>query len=462
MTLDMELTNQEVKRGLRISVVEGSFANLHTVLTGGIFLTGLAVYLGATDLEIGLLSSIPAFLTPVGFIAAILVSWVGHRKGITVLTSGIGRALFFVPGVVVLLGFKMRVESLIVLVSFYNALLVIAGNTWTSWMADLVPISRRGRYFGTRNTILGLVGMVSSTAGTFFLDFMKGRGLEVQGFGWAFLAGGLASSIAAVLLSFQPHVDVKPYPIPILHMFTSPFKNSRFRRFIVFVAFWSFVAPIAGPFYLVHMIKNLHMSYALINVYSILGGISGLVFQWLWGKAIDRLHARPVLEINIIGVGFMPALWLFVRPDFLLPIWLDSFFSGIFWTGVGAAFFNLLLHLSNEARSKESYIAVYTATTGLLSALSTFVGGLVASALGKFEFHFAGQTFVNYHVLFLGASVLRFSSLIFFAFVEQPEAETTRNALAAMGDYAKRRLNKSKKLFNNVFSKKNGRENNKR
>jgi predicted MFS family arabinose efflux permease len=196
------------------------------------------------------------------------------------------------------------------------------------------------------------------------------------------------------------------------------------------------------------------MSYSLINVYSILGGISGLAFQWLWGKAIDRLHAKPVLEINIIGVGFMPALWLFVRPDFLLPIWLDAFFSGIFWTGVGAAFFNLLLGLSSEAQSKESCIAVYTATTGLLNALSTFIGGLVANALGKFEFHFAGQTFVNYHVLFLGASVLRFSSLIFFAFVEQPEAESTRNALAAFGDYARRNLEKGGKSLQKVFKSK--------
>ncbi len=450
----MQLSDQDVKRGLRISVVEGSLANLHAVLTGGVFLTGLAVYLGASDIEIGLLSSIPAFLTPAGFIAAILVSWIGHRKGITVFSSGLGRALFLVPGIVVLLGYKMRVESLILLVSFYNALLVIAGNTWTSWMADLVPITRRGRYFGTRNTILGLVGMVASTAGTYFLDFMKAKGLEVQGFGWAFLAAGLFSTCAAVLLTQQPHIKVMPYPIPLGHMFTSPFRNVRFRRFILFVAFWSFVAPIAGPFYLVHMIKNLHMSYSLINVYSILGGISGLLFQWLWGKAIDRLHAKPVLEINIIGVGFMPALWLFVRPDFLLPIWLDSFFSGIFWTGVGAAFFNLLLGLSSETRSKESYIAVYTATTGLLNALSTFVGGLVANALGKFEFHFLGQTFVNYHVLFLGASVLRFSSLILFAFVEQPEAETTRNALAAMGDYARRNVEKGSQSLRKVFESK--------
>jgi MFS family permease len=452
----MQLSEQDVKRGLRISVVEGSLANLHAVLTGGVFLTGLAVYLGATDIEIGLLSSIPAFLAPAGFIAAILVSWIGHRKPITIFSSGLGRALFLVPGIVVLLGYKMRVESLILLVSFYNALLVIAGNTWTSWMADLVPITRRGRYFGTRNTILGLVGMVASTAGTYFLDSMKARGLEVQGFGWAFLAAGFFSTCAAVLLTRQPHIKVMPYPVPILHMFTSPFRNVRFRRFILFVAFWSFVAPIAGPFYLVHMLKNLHMSYSLINVYSILGGISGLAFQWLWGKAIDRLHAKPVLEINIIGVGFMPALWLFVRPDFLLPIWLDSFFSGIFWTGVGAAFFNLLLHLSHEARSKESYIAVYTATTGILNALSTFVGGLIANALGKFEFHFAGQTFVNYHVLFFGASVLRFSSLILFAFVEQPEAETTRNALAAMGDYAKRNITKSGESLKKAFKPRKG------
>ena len=106
MENNSQITQDKIKQGLRISTFEGSFAQIHITLTGGMFLTGFALYLGATPFHIGLLAAIPAFLTSFGFVSAYLTNRLTERKNLTVLTSGIGRGLFFIPVVLLLLNVK--------------------------------------------------------------------------------------------------------------------------------------------------------------------------------------------------------------------------------------------------------------------------------------------------------------------------------------------------------------------
>ncbi|MFB0509862.1 MAG: MFS transporter, partial [bacterium] len=84
----MKINDSKIKYGLRISVIEGSFAQIHINLTGGMFLTGFALYLGANVFQIGLLAAIPALLTSFGFLSGILVNRLKARKRPVVLSSG--------------------------------------------------------------------------------------------------------------------------------------------------------------------------------------------------------------------------------------------------------------------------------------------------------------------------------------------------------------------------------------
>ena len=40
--------------------------------------------------------------------------------------------------------------------------MTIAGTVWTSWITDLVPEERRGRFFGLRNAIHGILGVTAA------------------------------------------------------------------------------------------------------------------------------------------------------------------------------------------------------------------------------------------------------------------------------------------------------------
>ena len=63
-------------------VIEGTFSAVMASLTGGIFLTGFALLLGASKSMIGLLTALPSLATVVQFAGAFLVERSGRNKGL--------------------------------------------------------------------------------------------------------------------------------------------------------------------------------------------------------------------------------------------------------------------------------------------------------------------------------------------------------------------------------------------
>jgi MFS family permease len=472
MENESEITQKKVKLGLRVSIFEGIFANIHITLTGGMFLTGLALYLGATPFHIGLLSAIPALLTSFSFISVFLINRLSERKTLTVLTSGLGRGLFFIPAIFLLLNAKLSLSYFLIIIGVFNASLTIANNAWLSWMSDLVPKETRGRYFGIRNTAMGLIGMIVSFSGAKLLDYFKSNGQNSLGFGIIFGIASVASTIAMILLTRQPEIIIDHQIASLRERQTSeatsnnlsilkrsswnkiiftPLKDKNFRKFLRFVSFWYITSSLASPFYIVFMLQNLKMRYSVVAIYSIIAGIMTFIFQPLWGRAIDRFKSKPILFINFIGVAFLPLLWIFPNPNFLYPIWLDAFFTGILWSGVNLSVFNIVFSLSDNEELKESYYAIFAAVTGICGFISSIVGGYLAFLLHSFHFQIFGLNIVNYQLFFIFAGLSRFVALFFLKGVSEAKASSPGYVLGIITDYGVRRLNYGKEFIFNFI-----------
>ncbi len=447
----MNLNEDRRKYGLKISVVEGVFANIHITLTGGVFLTGFVLYLGANAFEIGLLAAIPALFASFSLVSAFLINRLEERRKLTIWTAGIGRALFFIPVLLMILKYKIHLGYFLLLIGVFNGLLTIAGNAWTSWMSDLVPKEIRGRYFGIRNTIVGLMGMGISFLGAILLDYFKKTDKTIQGFELIFTIAVIASAIATYLLTQQPKISISRQRTEWKTILAAPFRDANYRKFLFFIGFWYLTAGVAGPFYLVFMLQNLQLSYKSVALYGILAGALGIIFQLLWGLAIDKFRSKPVLTMNFFLVGFLPLLWLFPTKQFLLPVWLDAVFTGIFWSGVNLSVFNIVLSLSDNDQIKESYFAIFATITGIAGFASSILGGYIANLLRNFKLVIFGHEYINYHLLFVFAAVTRFISLFFLKEVTEPKAYPTLYALEVMGDYAVRRLSYGKELILNTL-----------
>jgi MFS family permease len=442
------LAPAEVSRGLRISVVEGAFATGHVALTGGMFLTGLALFLGANSFQIGLLAAIPALVSVFGFAAGFLVRRAGARKGLAVWTSGIGRAAFIVLVPLLLLKLRFGLGPFFAVILAYNVLLVTANTTWNSWMSDLVPEDRRGRFFGLRNAVLGGIAMVLTYVGGRGLDWFKtfDEGLG-YGVAYALAVGfGIASTL---ILARQPEPPLVPRPrVPLRERLFGPLQNEpQFRRLVVFLAVWFLTSTMASPFYIVHMIQNLKFSFASIGIYAAIGGTVGILFQLYWGWVVDRFGPKPVTLVSFGLVGLCPILWLFATETFRAPIWMDGLVNGIGWTGANLGLINLVFALGDNPVRKESYFALFSVVVGLATFIASLAGGALAQLLAGLRFELLGRTFINHHVLFLISGVARFACLPLIARIQERRSRTVVRTVQVLGAFAVNRLNYGKGVF---------------
>ena len=80
--------------GLRLSVVEGCFAMLPQTFTGGVFLSGFALLLGANAWQMGLIMAIPTLGQWMQLLAATWIARGADRRAMTVWCASISRYLW--------------------------------------------------------------------------------------------------------------------------------------------------------------------------------------------------------------------------------------------------------------------------------------------------------------------------------------------------------------------------------
>lgn len=95
--------------------------------------------------------------------------------------------------------------------------------------------------------------------------------------------------------------------MPILSLVTYPFRAVDFRRYMMFWAAWSFAVNVAGPFFNVYMLEDLHLGYLRLSLYSqLLSTTATVLFVRVWGRLADALGGKPVMTVCCAGAASIP------------------------------------------------------------------------------------------------------------------------------------------------------------
>ncbi|MFL5801561.1 MAG: MFS transporter [Roseiflexaceae bacterium] len=414
---DATLAPSAVRRGLRLSIVEGALSNIHVSITTSAFLTGLALLLGASDFELGLIGALPFVGQLFQFVGAYLEERLGQRRRLVVLTTGISRSLWALAAALPFLGRlgAARLTIFLLVLALAQALLGIGINAWTSWMSDLVPPRQRGSYFGVRNTVASVTAMASTWLAGHVLDHYQGAGDPAVGYALAFGVAVVAAIAGAVVLARQPE---PPMPsrrrVPFSALFSAPLRHQRFRALILTATGWALATGIASPFFNVYGIQTLKLSFATLALFGVATSAITLITQPFVGRLQDRYGDRRVLIGSVIGVILLPWGWVLSTPTFLLPLWITQICAGIFWPGITQGLLNLVMDRA-PSEGRGAYVAAYGAGTGVGTFFASLIGGLIATGLGATVLQVGPLALNHYAILFVLSSVGRAAMALAFA-----------------------------------------------
>lgn len=423
-------TRTRLRRSLRACTAEGLVAEVVAACAGGAVLTGWAMHLGASALVTGLVVALPQMAQLLQIPAAWSTALFGHRRACVALVS----ASRLVPLPLALLPFLplggATARAVLVGVSAVAAILgVLGNNAWVSWMSELVPRRIRGRYFGRRTALCTVGGALASGATGILLDWARPRGLT--GAALAALqvlacAGGVLTA-ALMLRQHDPAAGDDPRPLR-LRQVAVPLRDPSVRGLLVYLLGWNLAVGVAGSFFSLHMLQNLHMGFALVALHGAGLAAARVLAAPLWGRLIDRLGARPVLITCAFGISTIPLIWLFPTPTRLWPLIFDAVMAGVLWGGHNLAAFALPLTVTPR-RGRPFYLAAFAATAGFAFSAATAAGGALAGLLPA-RAVVLGRPMVSLQWLFALSALLRFGAAFLSLRIHEPHAAGVTDLLA--------------------------------
>lgn len=391
-----------VKQNLRWFWYDGLFSSA----SDNIILTYLVLFLlalGATRAQIGLLSSFSnlaaaLFLLP----GAFLVERFGFRKWIVVIFGGgIARlAVLVIALLPMILGGNALIWTAIGLSVAREAFLNLVFPAWMSISGEMVPLEGRGRYFGSRNFIMGLAGMVVVLLiGEWITRSQQPFGYQVS-LGVAFLIGMLGTySFARLNDPFRQHGKSNSASLAPSELLREMKQNQPFLVFCVSAALWNFSINIAGPFYNVFMVEDLQATATMVGIASIFTSLFTLLVQRRSGELIDRWGPRRVQIISMLLIPLVPFVWVFIRT--MWEVYLANILAGILWGVFGLASFTVLLSLTSEAQ-RARLSALYQILVTISLAGGAAFGSWVIMQWG-------------YQGVFIGSAIGRMVAALIFA-----------------------------------------------
>ncbi|MGF1934268.1 MAG: MFS transporter [Nostoc sp. ChiQUE02] len=441
-TLSPPISKDAIRTSLRASTVDGVFAAVFSIGTGGILLGNFLVELDATPVIFGMVSSIPMVVNLFQPMGAYLSERSTSRFLYSLCTYGIARLLWLIL-VIGIVSFnvgglnsnQLVILSLLILVCSHF-LGGLGAASWLSWIAMLVPRQLRGRYFGLRNSIANLTELVSLPIAGLAVSHWYGG--SIQGYGVILLLGIFFGIVSLGCQYFQ--VDINPQlqntyyanssqtteiqsdsvlnepdeiseaislpqmPTPPKQIDSSIWKNSNFLVFLLYFGSWTFAVNLSAPFFNLYLLDTLNLDVSWVTFYNSLRAGAHMLMLIVWGRLADKIGNRPILISTGILIAVIPWLWLKMGSSPLdLWLWLPllHIFIGANWGGVDLCNNNLQIEIA-PVKNQSIYFATAAAVAGASGALGATIGGFIAQFAGSF----------GIAEVFVVSGILRLASLV--------------------------------------------------
>jgi MFS family permease len=388
LTPTTQLTEEQVNGGMRLVTKDGLAVETMVVLTGGTFLTALALKLGASNFQIGLLAALPTLTNIFQLFAIWLAQRYNNRRVITLVCTALARCPLIVIGLMpFVFSAGTTIHTLIFLLFFHYLFGSLAGATWNSWMKDLLPVEKLGNFFAHRTRLTQILNVLLSLAVSLLIDFVKTHypAYETIALTALFLAGSVAGLSSLFLLMRTPEPLAHVQSANILRQYVLPLRDINFRRLLLFNGGWIFAINLATPFLTVYMLKTIGLSVFMVTIFAIVAQLSGIMFVRIWGRYSDKYSNKNVILIcaPLYIAGML--IWAFTAVSSSIHFTITLLTVINILTGVATSGINLSLNNLGIKLAPSGHAMVYLSAKNMLiavcSAAAPLLGGLIADSL---------------------------------------------------------------------------------
>jgi MFS family permease len=341
------------------------------------YLSAFGLLLHASAFQIGLLSALPQL---VGTWAQLLSVKAFHRfqhRKTAILAGSIGQAAMWLPLLAMPLLFPEQGPWLLIACAVaYFVMSHFAVPAANSLIADLVDPDRRGAYFGRRLTIMALTSFSALCTAGLLLQVAKASGHPWLGFAGIFAVAAVARLVSAGYLA---RIDEAAAPARCeahfrLLQFLRQERGSSFQRFLVFSGLMHVSVLIAGPYFVMYLLRDLHFTYLEYGMWLAAGVLGQFVSLKRWGACGDRFGNKRILMINGFAVPFLPMCYLL--GDSLPYLLAVNFMGGVIWAGLSLSLQN---YVFDAVRPQDRAKGV--ALWNTVNAVGWFAGAMLGSWL---------------------------------------------------------------------------------
>ena len=348
--------------------------------SGEQYLSAFALLLGASPFQLSVLSALPQLIGTGAQLASVkLLRWFPDRKAL-IRAGTAGQALSWLPILLLPLLFSDSGPLLLILgTTLYFACNQFTTPTWNSFIADHLDEHERGAYFARRAMVMASLSFAALCVAGWLLSLWQDHAFSWMGFALIFAVAGAARLISAVALAKVEDIHATPYldTSPSFRRFLSGTSIS-FRRFLLFSGAMHAAVLIAAPFFVLYMLRDLHLAYWGYGTWLAAGILGQLVTLAAWGRFADRFGNKALLTVTGFMVPFLPMLYL--AGTNLLFLLFVNFLGGVTWGGLALGLQNYVFDaVRPEDRAKA--VATYSTINALGWCLGAFMGSWLVNAL---------------------------------------------------------------------------------
>ncbi len=358
---------REYKKYLISSVLDTA----NNKIASNSIISAFAVYLGLSDLSIGIYALLDTMTNVIQVFAAPLFSKIGQSKKIVLVNYSIYRissvCFAFIPFISNDIG--IRTILFFIFASIYAITGEMGYITFVNWRMTLIKKEDRTTFASTRNILKNTVVLLFSLIMGVVLDRFTSSGYELHGFLVLFVLVFIIAfvDIALRICTYKPEIIQEK--ISVKDNIVIPAKDRSFRNVLLTCGLNRFAYGIGTMYLNVYLLRYLNVSYIYYSILNILLNLSDAIFSKFWGNRSKKRNWKKVIlpMCAIFSIAFM-ILTFFNSKQliYLLPL-------VYILLGIGNSSYEMYDHIAIYESSKDKMQTSYVTFERFIEGIVTMI-----------------------------------------------------------------------------------------